>query len=645
MGQSPSCFTDNTDGKNGISRQKHIDILSHPLSSQDSEIDRSIDYTSVATKSGSGSGGGAEASYNVTKVTTKDTDVTRISRTFQEDKSYNNNNCNSSDNVKSAGNWHPFSSSDDEEEEENMVHSSDVSANRYNVTSGNNSSKYYTNQTVSPSDNSDYVPTPYISSKNGKLKNKKQRFRWKRKDAPKKNSQSISNGIVTLRLDPSEKKMYYFAQDKSQYSRQSEIRKRMSCCASDLPIATYTDINQTNDKSKNRNNNNNFLDSKQKGKGINETIPYTGSEVIATKIATKDILEVKRAIMKKMTLRGKKDILVDPVLLCGTQIYARRYIVNNGDDEGDNMKRIHISSEDDNLDVNPVKVNNINDENLSALLKRNNMQTQLDSVAQKEGKGGLLKAKKALESRVEIPSTVDSVEKGELLSAIVPHGIARKIFTDRAVTETSVNPVEEVICVSSQHQIYICDIGLTSSRCDFIVDTSERCAKGSYNAYTYAKQTLGCREFDELSVVCEWPVMRAISTIREHLEKVAPAQSVSLALNQERAPRHVKLTERNLTLDDREPHIVKYDVSRRERQKLDIHTDKSEWTFLIALTDGGYDYDGGGTYFECIDSTVHLEKGHALIFPGKLRHRGQKIVSGTRFLLVGFLIEKEGVHQ
>lgn len=72
-----------------------------------------------------------------------------------------------------------------------------------------------------------------------------------------------------------------------------------------------------------------------------------------------------------------------------------------------------------------------------------------------------------------------------------------------------------------------------------------------------------------------------------------------------------------------------------------MHTDKSEWTFLIALTDGiGDDYEGGGTYFECIDATVHLEKGHALIFPGKLRHRGQKIINGKRFLLVGFLVEK-----
>lgn len=114
-----------------------------------------------------------------------------------------------------------------------------------------------------------------------------------------------------------------------------------------------------------------------------------------------------------------------------------------------------------------------------------------------------------------------------------------------------------MVCVCSENDIYVCDIGLTSSRCDFIVSTSERCSNGSYNAYTYAKQTLGCREHDELAVVCEWPVMRAVVSIREHLEKV-----------DESAPCSNKRRRRTLVLDDREPHIVKYDVSRKERQKL-----------------------------------------------------------------------------
>lgn len=51
---------------------------------------------------------------------------------------------------------------------------------------------------------------------------------------------------------------------------------------------------------------------------------------------------------------------------------------------------------------------------------------------------------------------------------------------------------------------------------------------------------------------------------------------------------------KDLVLDAREPHVVKYDLSKKERQKLDMHTDKSVWTFLIALSEGrGFDYGEG----------------------------------------------------
>ncbi len=73
-----------------------------------------------------------------------------------------------------------------------------------------------------------------------------------------------------------------------------------------------------------------------------------------------------------------------------------------------------------------------------------------------------------------------------------------------------------------------------------------------------------------------------------------------------------------------------------------MHTDKSIWTFLIALSEGrGHDYSEGGTFFEALNSTVHLQRGQMLIFRGKLRHRGVKISFGTRYLLVGFLVEKK----
>ena len=151
-----------------------------------------------------------------------------------------------------------------------------------------------------------------------------------------------------------------------------------------------------------------------------------------------------------------------------------------------------------------------------------------------------------------------------------------------------VHIVSEMVCISSKHDIYVCDIGLTSSRCDFIVDTSERCSNGSYNAYTYAKQTLGCREFDELAVVCEWPVMRAVVSIREHLEGLKQKggnspTAIDQRGSQERAPPRFT-NERHLVLDEREPHIVKYDISRRERQKLVSHTYYFATNIFTAVT-------------------------------------------------------------
>jgi hypothetical protein len=228
--------------------------------------------------------------------------------------------------------------------------------------------------------------------------------------------------------------------------------------------------------------------------------------------------------------------------------------------------------------------------------------------------------------------------------------------------------VLEWVTVSEEHNIYVADVGLTAAQCDELVATTEQVCRGQYAAYTYAKQTLGCREYPILAHASLGPVhtiVHAITTkfpLTEPTDNVAATpQSPSNSMNVRDKDSNAKSKddemlstgnggserveekdEHHLQLDDREPHIVKYDVTKKERQKLDMHTDKSEWTFLIALSNGcGVDYEGGGTYFECLDATVHIQRGHALVFPGKLRHCGQKITSGLRFLLVGFLVDKQ----
>ncbi|KAG7353355.1 hypothetical protein IV203_034624 [Nitzschia inconspicua] len=276
-----------------------------------------------------------------------------------------------------------------------------------------------------------------------------------------------------------------------------------------------------------------------------------------------------------------------------------------------------------------------------------------------------------------LPSS-SSVGKPTLPVPVVKTGNVGDIFAPSSMAAPPRKSVLEWVTVSDEHHIYVADVGLTSAQCDQLVATTEQVCKGQYAAYTYAKQTLGCREFPTLAYAALQPVHTIVHAIINKFPITKPSKaattenapppssssssktsgatqckdsSTKKSGNDDVVPSpstkngiQDQTTHHHLQLDDREPHIVKYDVTRKERQKLDMHTDKSEWTFLIALSNGcGVDYEGGGTYFECLDATIHIQRGHALVFPGKLRHCGQKITSGLRFLLVGFLVDKQNI--
>lgn len=117
--------------------------------------------------------------------------------------------------------------------------------------------------------------------------------------------------------------------------------------------------------------------------------------------------------------------------------------------------------------------------------------------------------------------------------------------------------VPNMICLSSAHGVYICDLGLTNRQCDLIINTAERCAHGTYAAYTYAKQTLGCRDYDALGIVCEWPVLRVCASINKYLENSSVGGEGN-TVGQKAAGNNCPsepARRRILTLDDREPHI------------------------------------------------------------------------------------------
>eukprot|EP00555_Chaetoceros_dichaeta_P006323 CAMPEP_0198257204 /NCGR_PEP_ID=MMETSP1447-20131203/6930_1 /TAXON_ID=420782 /ORGANISM="Chaetoceros dichaeta, Strain CCMP1751" /LENGTH=568 /DNA_ID=CAMNT_0043944035 /DNA_START=263 /DNA_END=1969 /DNA_ORIENTATION=- len=393
------------------------------------------------------------------------------------------------------------------------------------------------------------------------------------------------------------------------------------------------------------------------------------------KIVVRTQAGVKKCMQERMvTTRIKLDCDIDSKVVCGKQIYATRYFAEN------DHPKITAVKDAETIDANPALQDLTQDEAIiNYSLKETSIEGAGEQIAECENVANnsitTYKSQTCIlvsgddkpelnNGRGKSPTahsdrTIQQVdgysqwylnnystcptqiidgahdigcETGKrVMSVAIPRGIAHYLYADHAILNTRVEPVNEMACIDHENKIYVCDIGLTSSQCDFIVKIAEYCSSGAYAAYTYAKQTLGCREYDELAAVCEWPVIRACSTIQTYLESGSTKEGVC-----------EEIMQRNLFLDEREPHVVKYDVSRVEHQKLDMHTDKSEWTFLISLSDGdGYDFEGGGTFFESIDSTIHLQKGHALFFPGKLRHRGQKIISGTRYLLVGFLVEKK----
>ena len=79
--------------------------------------------------------------------------------------------------------------------------------------------------------------------------------------------------------------------------------------------------------------------------------------------------------------------------------------------------------------------------------------------------------------------------------------------------------VDEVVCIDKTLGVYVSESGLSATDCQNIINVSEHTAKirGSWSSYTYAKQTLGCRENDALAFVCARPVMIACASICKHL--------------------------------------------------------------------------------------------------------------------------------
>ena len=73
--------------------------------------------------------------------------------------------------------------------------------------------------------------------------------------------------------------------------------------------------------------------------------------------------------------------------------------------------------------------------------------------------------------------------------------------------------------VSDKHSIYVVDVGLTPATCDALVTTTEQACKGRYASYTYAKQTLGCRDYPLLAREALGPIHSVVDAIMAKFEE------------------------------------------------------------------------------------------------------------------------------
>lgn len=89
----------------------------------------------------------------------------------------------------------------------------------------------------------------------------------------------------------------------------------------------------------------------------------------------------------------------------------------------------------------------------------------------------------------------------------------------------------------------------------------------------------------------------------------------------------------DMVIDIKDLFVVKY--SHDAQNQLEMHKDGSFISFNILLNETS-EFEGGGTYFDD-GLTSRLEQGDILIHSSHIKHSGLPIITGCRYLLVGFV--------
>ena len=89
-------------------------------------------------------------------------------------------------------------------------------------------------------------------------------------------------------------------------------------------------------------------------------------------------------------------------------------------------------------------------------------------------------------------------------------------------------------------------------------------------------------------------------------------------------------------LDHLDLFIVKYEHGDNLQDKLDFHRDGSIVSYVIQLSEQ-FEYSHGGTQFQESGYIHKGNKGSLALHSGKVRHGGNKILWGKRYIMVGFV--------
>lgn len=108
-------------------------------------------------------------------------------------------------------------------------------------------------------------------------------------------------------------------------------------------------------------------------------------------------------------------------------------------------------------------------------------------------------------------------------------------------------------------------------------------------------------------------------------DRVWPLLRTSFSLPEEAAELHF-----------RDLFLVRYHPAGQS--ELDMHRDGSTLSFSIALSPPDA-YEGGGIEFELLPTgPIRTAQGALVLHPSRLSHRGAKVVGGSRYVLVGFVV-------